>query len=213
MNKKIGFLCFCVLFIATTVFAQNCVVPKNMKLKEKIISVTTNLFLEDDDGNNLGTVTEALISLTKTFTYKDSEGKLISTAKEAFISVGTKINVYDSEQMLIGVIQENILKSWFHAYTVYTISDASGNKIATSEKLELLSTQIVLSDQKGNELVSLKRPRPMINIFSDTWNITYKSSKIDPRIVVMIAAYKTAADNSERRMKKEEEEKKNKERE
>ena len=196
MKRSLYFTLVFLFFSKISVSTQDCAVPKmpnEFKLVEKVISLTTAFELKSKNGD-LGTVTEKLISLTTTFTYKDDKGGMVATAKEALISWGTRIDVYDCKDRLIGTLQEKVFKSLFKAHTNYSILDAQGNEIAISEKLDLLATSITLSGKDGSVFVELKRP--MFNLFSDTWNIkVHPKNTVDFRIIVIVAAFKTAADN------------------
>lgn len=54
-----------------------------------------------------------------------------------------------------------------------------------------------MKDSRGSTLSTIKRP--MINLTGDTWTVDIANHDvIDPRILVMIGAYKTSADKDRR---------------
>ncbi|OPZ89993.1 MAG: hypothetical protein BWY75_00924 [bacterium ADurb.Bin425] len=66
--------------------------------------------------------------------------------------------------------------------------------IASSDKTEWMGTSITITANDGTKLAVLDRP--WLNPLSDTWAITVlKKGAIDERMLVMIAAFKTIADN------------------
>lgn len=200
MKKLSSLLLFAIFLNPLTTFSQDCHIPsfpQAFKLEETLNPFVTNFEVKGNNGQNLGTVEEKFISLTATFTYKDSEGNLVATAKKALLSWGTKIEVFDCKGRLIGTLQEKIFESLFKTYTNYAILDANSKEVATSEKLDWLATAITLKNPSGQVLAEMKRP--MFNVFTDTWNITVSSQNtVDSRIVVVLAAFKTKADDERR---------------
>ena len=90
-----------------------------------------------------------------------------------------------------------MLKSLFKIHTTYSILDASDREIAVSEKVDWISTSVTLSKPNGGVIATLKRP--WLNILADSWTVKVADkSAVDPRLIVMIAAYKTSVDNDRR---------------
>ncbi len=167
--------------------------PSSFRVHQKALTLFATRFTIDQGGKNYGTLDEKIFSLTTGFTYKDASGKIQSTAQAKFFSLGSTVDIKDANGKLIGTIQEKIFKSLFKVSTEYSILDANGREIATSDKLELFSTKFTLKDKAGNIVIEMKRPA--FNLISDNWDVKVRDSKaIDPRIVVMIPAFKTAAD-------------------
>jgi uncharacterized protein YxjI len=171
-------------------------IPNQVELKEKIISLTTSFDLSGQ-ARKLGRVSAKFFSLTDTFTYEDVSGNKIAEGKTRFFSWGVHIDVTDCEGKKIAEIKENWLKSFFKVHTVYSILDARGALVAQSEKVDWISTEFNLYDARRNNLAKIKRP--WINFLSDKWTIDiYSPQAIDPRILVLIGAFKTHIDNKRR---------------
>ncbi len=191
-----GLVLSSLLFILPIFSYGNCPVPKlqdEFILNERIISLTTTLDLEDDNGK-FGTIKEKLISLARSFTYTGPSNETIATAKQKLFSWGVQIDVFDCARKKIGTIKENILKSMFKTYTTYSIEDASGEIVAISKKVSWLATSFSLKTPEGKDIAKMKRP--VINFFGDKWKMQIENHKqVDPRLYIMIAAYKTSADN------------------
>jgi hypothetical protein len=94
--------------------------PDNFEVKERVFSLTTS-FTISAGSTTYGSVVESLLSLTRSFTYKNNSGAVVSTARERMFSWGTHIDVSDSSGKLIGGIEEQVMKSWFKTYTVYSV--------------------------------------------------------------------------------------------
>jgi uncharacterized protein YxjI len=168
--------------------------PKNFKVVERFISFGTVFDLLDNSDKKLGTIAEKIFTLTREFTYDDSNGRRIATARERFFSWGAQVDVFDEAGRPIGTIKEDVLKSFFKPLTTYSILDGSGKQIATSEKVDLWATDFTLKDGSGQTVATIHRPA--LNFFRDVWTVSIDNqSKVDSRLLVMIAAYKTAKDH------------------
>ena len=190
------------LFLQSTAHAS-CItptLPSELKLSEKLISLTTSLNLKANDVK-LGSIDENFFSLVTTFTYNDANHQKIAVAHDKFISWGNDIIVNDCEGNKIGEIKEEILKSLFKVYTTYSILDEKENILGTSEKVDWIGTHFTLFDK--NKKIIAELSRPFINFLTDEWTIKIaKPGVIDNRILVMIGAFKTHADNERRREQK-----------
>lgn len=177
--------------------AQGPQLPRHFRIDEKVLSWTTSFTLRDDAKNKLGEISEKLLSWTRTFTYRDASGTLLAVAHAKLLSWGTQVVVEDASGRLLGTIKENVLKSLFKVYTRYSILDASGREVAVSEKTDWITTDFEIRDESGR-LVA-KMHRPWLNILSDHWDVQLADARpVDSRVLVMIAAYKTAVDNQRR---------------
>jgi len=176
-------------------------IPQSFSIRERFFSLTDSFDLKDAEGKRFGRISEHLISLTKSFTYTDGEGKKLAHARAKFFALGSTVIVEDGEGRKIGTIKEDIIKSLLKVYTHYRILDARDNVVATSEKVEVLSTQILLRDTSGRIVAELRRGFAE-NLFrlTDRWDVRiYDSESVDPRLLVMIAAFKTSVDNDRRK--------------
>ena len=160
--------------------------------------------IKDANGRPDGVVDQKMLNWTKTFEYQDNNGKMLATGRENLFSWGTKIDITDDKGQPIGTLKEEILKSWWKTYTTYSILDAAGKEVATSDKVEWLGTDFTLKNKKGEVIATIHRP--WVNWLRDNWTIdVHKPNEVDKRILYMIPAYKTSVDY-ERQQKKEEEE-------
>ena len=144
-------------------------------------------------GDNLGTVSAEMLSLTRSFVFKDNTGAVAATGSVGMFTWGTQINMVDRSGKAIGAIKEEVFSSVFKTYTTYQVLDASGQAIATSEKLEFLSTDILLKSSSGVVMAELHRS--WFRLFGDRWTVDIRDPRVDPRLTLMIAAFKTGADN------------------
>jgi uncharacterized protein YxjI len=172
------------------------VLPDELTVHERIISLTDTFDLKAG-GAKFGTITEKFFSLTKAFTYVDAKDACAGKARARLLSWGTYIDVTDCSDRPIGAIKENVLKSWFKTWTTYSILDAQGREIASSEKVEWISTDLTIRRPDGRTIATLHRP--WLNVLSDNWSVKIADhAAVDSRIIVLIAAYKTSVDNDRR---------------
>ena len=178
--------------------------PDALTIHERLFALTSTFDLKAG-GVRLGTITEKFFSLTKSFAYADAQKNCVAIARARLLSWGTAIDVTDCAGRPIGAIKENVLRSFFKTWTTYSILDAQGGEIATSEKVEWISTDLTIRRPDGRTIAELRRS--WLNILSDNWTMTIQDhASVDSRLIVFIAAYKTSVDN-ERRNEKEKEEK------
>lgn len=170
--------------------------PDELTVHERVISLTDTFDLKAG-GTSYGTITQKFLSLAKAFTYEDASGRCVAKARARLLSWGTYIDVTDCADRPIGAIKENVLKSFFKVHTTYSILDAQNREIATSEKVEWVSTNLTLRRPDGATIAELHRP--WLNVLSDNWTVTIRDhAAVDPRLIVLIAAYKTSVDNDRR---------------
>lgn len=163
------------------------------QLHERVFLKLTNTLDVTEHGHSAGKVSENLIQLSRTFNWTDENGNTKATARVAVISWGTEILVYDGSGNKVGSIEEHVFQSFLKTWTSYSIKDANGREVATSDKTEWLGTTFRIKGADGNLVAELERP--WVNWMGDNWNLTIKQpGVVDDRVLVMIGAFKTAAD-------------------
>ena len=169
------------------------VLPKTFEIFENAISFSDTFTVHNDE-QRFGLIKEKIFSLSKSFWFENADGVVIAEAKESLLSWGTEIKVYDGNGALIGEIHEKVFNSLFKVKTSYTIRNSKGEKIAQSEKVDWVSTSFTIKDKDGRTL--LKMDRPWMSFPADRWSVRlYDSEIVDPRLSLMIAAYKSSVDN------------------
>lgn len=176
--------------------------PAKFKAQEELISIGTDILLSEGKVR-FGEIEERSLRITPTFELFNVDGLKVASARKKFFSWGTTIEVKDCEGKLIGTVKENIFKSFFNFYTRYDIFDPAGNVIATTKKTEFFATEFIVTNQSNEPVMVLRRPT--FNFLIDTWNVQIlKKDVVDIRIMTMIPAFKTSADNKKREEEKEE---------
>lgn len=175
-------------------------IPNSFKLKKKMLSIGTDMYVTDDNRSNFGKIEERTLAFGRTFQYYDNTGKILTTAKQEIFSIGTKIDISDESGKLIGSVEQEILESMFSFYSIYSIKDETGTVIAKSKKLDFFTTNVEIFDMSGNLVVSLDQ-----SAFKYEWSCNIKSTSIDKRLVIFIPSFISAAQDD----KEEEDRKKN----
>ncbi|MBI5623623.1 MAG: hypothetical protein HY924_07595 [Elusimicrobia bacterium] len=177
-------------------------IPASFRIYERFFTLFVEKFdLKDSSDNAFGRIEGKFFRLTKTFQYLDASGHKVAEARARFFALGSTVDVTDGQGRVIGTIKENILKSLFKVYTSYNILDAQGRVAAESEKVEWLSTEIVLRSPDGRIAATVRRGfKENLFRFTDRWDVTISDPKaVDPRLVVMIGVYKSSVDNDRRK--------------
>lgn len=175
-------------------------IPNSFKLKKKMLSIGTDMYVTDDNRSNFGKIEERTLAFGRTFQYYDNTGKILTTAKQEIFTIGTKIDISDESGKLIGSVEQEILESMFSFYSIYSIKDETGTVIAKSKKLDFFTTNVDIFDMSGNLVVSLDQ-----SPFKYEWSCNIKSTSIDKRLVIFIPSFISAAQDD----KEEEDRKKN----
>lgn len=169
--------------------------PNTFTVTEQV-SVFQHVFKVEADNHaqTLGSIEEEIFSWARTFKYLDNTGALVATAKARPISWGYTIDVADAHGQPLGTIKEQVFSSLFGISNIYTVLDANDNKIAESDKFQFLDTRFTIKDNSGQVLATIYRP---VTLFCDQWSVSYvNKDAVDSRLLVMIAAFKTAEDNN-----------------
>lgn len=166
--------------------------PPSFTVQEKFFAIGTDTTIQAG-GTTYGRIDQKILSWGTAFTYYDNTGVKIASAKQRVLSWGVQIDIFDNNDVKIGSVREDVLKNLFSIKSHYTILDASDNVIARSAKLDWLATDIKVKTEAGATVAHMHRPA--IDFGGATWSVTI-SEEIDPRLVIFIPSYKTAADNS-----------------
>lgn len=170
--------------------------PNHFELSERVLFKRKTSFSVEADGKSYGNVSEAVIPVPRTLLLLDNNGATTASASVAILSWGTEINVDDGSGHRIGTIKEEVISSMLKTWTTYRILDAAGNQIAESHKTEFIDTDITLNAPDGKVMATMHRG--WFTKFGDSWTVDVKDPRIDPRLALMIAAFKTAADNDKK---------------
>ncbi|MBI4676007.1 MAG: hypothetical protein HY748_00300 [Elusimicrobia bacterium] len=177
-------------------------IPSQFSIYERFFTIFVEKFdLKDPSGKAFGLIEGKFFRLTKTFEYLDGQGDRVAQARARFFALGSTVDVTDPQGRVIGTIKENILKSLFKVYTSYNILDGQGRMAAESEKVEWLSTEMVLRQPDGRVVAEVRRGfKENLLRFTDRWDVTIRDPKaVDPRLIVMIGVFKSSVDNDRRK--------------
>ncbi|MBI4348282.1 MAG: hypothetical protein HY553_15685 [Elusimicrobia bacterium] len=176
------------------------VLPANFTLYEKFFTIMDALELKSGN-TSYGRITQRFWAWSKAFYWDDPQGRRIANARARILALGSTVDVTDAAGHKIGTIKEEILKSLFKIWTTYKILDPQGRQLASSAKIELFSTEITLKRPDGRAVALLRRGfKENFLRLTDRWDVTVQdASAVDPRMLVMIAAFKTSVDNDRAR--------------
>ncbi len=153
--------------------------------------------LQDKNGKGFGKIIQKKWKVAETFELYNAQDKLVATARKRLLSLGSTIDIKDCNGVMIGTVQENIWKSFFGVFsTQYTILNGR-TQLGSSQKAEFFSTKFTITNASKQE--SFKMYRRSQSWVSDVWEVTVTNANlIDYRLIAMIPAFKTSADNLRR---------------
>jgi uncharacterized protein YxjI len=163
----------------------------SMKMKEIYFAYGTDLTISDSDGK-IGTVQQRTLNLTPCFEYRDNTGAVLAYTSQSMLSFGTHIDIFDGAGNKIGALQDKVFSNLFSISRVFSLQDAAGNQIGTSEKFGFFATSVTIYDQERKVLAAIHRPAFDLGLAD--WTIDTPGN-VDKRLVVFIPAYKTHSDN------------------
>ena len=160
-------------------------IPSQFKMKSKILTIGTDMFVTDDNNSNYGKVEERILSLGTKFEYKDNTGKIVATAKEEILTWSTKIDITDSSGKFIGSVEQEIMESLLSWYSIYSIKDANGNQIAKSKKIDFWTSNVDIFDMSNNIIGNFSQESFTIG---HEWDISI-TGNIDKRLIIFIPSF------------------------
>jgi uncharacterized protein YxjI len=165
------------------------------------MSFGLSFILSGDEGSDEGSIDERVLAVGNTFSLKDHHGDVVATGKEHPFSWGTQVDVFDGSGKKIGTLKEEVWSSLLSWQTHYQILDANGAVVAESAKEDWLTTHIEMTGRDGKRLLTLDRPA--FTLTGDRWSVHFDDqTMVDPRIGLLAAAFKSAADRHRELSKK-----------
>jgi len=163
----------------------------SMTMKEIYFAYGTDLTISDGAGK-IGTVEQRTLKFTPCFEYRDTNGKVLAYTSQNVFSFGTHIDIFDSEGTKIGALQDKVFSNLLSISRVFSLQDANGKEIGTSEKFDFFATTVTIYTPDRKVLASIHRPAFDVGLAD--WTIDIPGD-VDKRLVVFIPAYKTHSDN------------------
>ena len=171
--------------------AANRELSSSMTMKEVFFAYGTDLTISDSAGK-IGTVEQRTLKFTPCFEYRNNNGTVLAYTSQNVLSFGTHIDIFDNEGNKLGALQDKVFSNLLSISRVFSLQDANGNEIGTSEKFDFFSTTVTIYTSDRKVLASIHRPAFDLGLAD--WTIDIPGD-IDKRLVVFIPAYKTHSDN------------------
>ncbi|MBI4425409.1 MAG: hypothetical protein HY554_16890 [Elusimicrobia bacterium] len=155
-------------------------------------------------GKTFGSVSERAGFLSSELVYKDSAGKLVSKGATRLDGWGVTTQVTDSRGAAVGAIRQE-LGPWL--LPSYKVTGADGGALAASKRQGLFSTTFALDDAAGKTVLEIK-PRLWLGFLVVPGRFDVRvvnPDALDSRLVVMMAAQRSAEERQSRERKREQE--------
>lgn len=162
--------------------------PTRFKV-QKHASLVTTLDVEAG-GVRYGTITQNG-SWWTSFTYADAQGATLANAVKTNYLSGKQIEIKDASGRVLGTLKQEIFQGGL-ATTVYSVWDGAGREIAKSEKVSWGATKFTL--KSGSRVIATIEKTSFLPA---AWSVDiHVQDVVDPRILIVIAAFKTHADDN-----------------
>jgi len=189
---------------------SNCPMPQlpaNFHVDEKVMDTGWSFKVKSWDGKtSFGTIGESLMNWEKKLTWKWKSEKE-ATGIQAAISWGDLIHITDCKGVKLAKLKEEIFSGFTNMITKYDIVNNAGAIVGKSEKVEWIGAPEFTIKSGDGQRILAKITRPVFS-WGDQWQIqrpnmaSYASGggkgnandalAQDPRVLVMLAAFKTA---------------------
>ena len=171
--------------------------PSSFTAEEQLFTIGTDMVM-NNRGSRLGAAIQRTMNWTTTFELQNARGEIVATAQERMFTWGITIDVNDCQGHRIGTLKEEVFATFFSGFeNVYSILDASGQVIGSSTRRQFFDTNVSITNNSGAVVMNLHRDA--FQFFGHSWNVTLGSGAhtIDDRLLLMIPAFKTAADRED----------------
>jgi hypothetical protein len=172
-------------------------IPNKFEVIEKKFTIGTSLEVVAN-GLSFGNVSNEWYNpFKKSFDFEDQSGETVAHASKAIVSWGTEVDVTDGHGQSIGAMHKKVLSSFLGmgVTNVYEVYDSHHPTPLVSDGIKVGITTFMLREGNGGPVVAQLYKSPW-SLFHDSWEVEiYQPGAVDQRILVMIAAFKTAADN------------------
>lgn len=169
-------------------------VPDQFQIKQKILSIGTDMWLTNNERENFGKIEQRVLNIGKTFEYIDNTGKTRLRAKEKVLTLWNQIEIFDENNQKIGMVEQEVIESLSSIYSIYSIKDKNGRVIAKSKKLDFITTNVDFYDNNNNHVATFRKKLLTV---SAKWDVNV-TGDIDKRLVIFVPAFITSSQDNKK---------------
>ena len=181
-------------------FAQPLRLPEEFTVEERLFSWVSTFDVNCDLGT-FAVARKRFFSLTPSFDLEDAQGQLLASAQARFFAWGTVADVVGWEGEKIGWIEEEVVR--LIPWAEYRIFNWE-NRLVAIARMNFFGTCFEIYHPDRPEEIYATLSRPFIRIFREYWTVqilnyrVFEEGFIDPRLLVLLAAYQSDKDARDR---------------
>lgn len=175
--------------------------PENFELNEKSASDGRDFQIKSKSGK-IGTISMRNPRGRFSFEIRNERKELIARAKEEDRGDDSRIEVFDCQNRSLGSIRARDWRNSFHLNKEYKILDGAGREQGMARKNELLAAEFQVRSYADELCMEIHQPA--VDFFKDSWDLKFFSAAVDPRVAILLPAYRTSVKYREKLEEEEE---------
>jgi hypothetical protein len=176
--------------------------PSAFELNEKSADNGRDFIIKSSSGK-IGTISMKNPRGRFSFEIRNAKKELIARAREEDRGDDSRIEVVDCENRSLGSIRARDWRNSFHLNKEYKILDGVGREQGMARKNEFLAAEFQV--RSYNDELCMEIHQPAIDFFKDSWNLKFFSAAVDPRVALLLPAYRTSVKYREKLIEEERE--------
>lgn len=176
--------------------------PGAFEINEKSADNGRDFIIKGDSGK-IGIISMRNPRGRFSFEIRNEKKELIARAYEEDRGDDSRIEVVDCENRSIGSIDARDWRNSFHLNKEFKILDGVGREQGKARKDELLAAKFEV--RSYTDELCMEIHQPAVDFFKDSWNLKFLSAAVDPRIAILLPAYRTSVKYRESLEEKEQE--------
>lgn len=177
--------------------AAPILLSNEFQINERFFALTSTFDLQDKT-EIFGSVSKEFFSLNTIYHFNDPSGQPIAQAQSQYFTWGTTIDIHAASGEKLGWIEEQLL-SWFSP-SKFKVYDSANNLVANA-RMNFWGTTFTVTDPSDMDKEIALISRPWFQFFKNVWTVKILDpekialGRIDPRLLVMAAVYRTDGEN------------------
>lgn len=176
--------------------------PSQFEINEKGASDGRDFSIKGPAGK-IGTISMRNPRGHFSFEIRNERKEIIARAREEDRGDDSRIEVVDCENRSIGSIKARNWRNSFHLNKEFKILDGVGREQGSARKDEFLAAKFEV--RSYSDELCMEIHQPAVDFFKDSWNLKFFSAAVDPRVTILLPAYRSSVKYREELREKEEE--------
>ena len=197
MKKSLFLLSAAFFGAGANLVAEPVQLDTEFQINERFFALTSAFDLQNKT-ETFGKISKKFFTLNTEYMFEDSFGELIAKGESQFFTWGTTVDVHAANGDKLGWIEEQ-LSTWLSPskYRVYN----GTNRLVATAQMNLWGTTFTVMDPNHSDKEIALISRPWFQLSENNWKVEIldperlAASELDPRLLVMVAVYRTDSEN------------------